>query len=206
MLEQSLINYIKSALAEGRNGSEIRQALLGHGWQAGDVDQALSLLVSHGQSSAPSAPAPALAPVTFGEISSAIPIARTNFISPYSYLLELVLFFALLILGNKAISDIHTHFPTDINGRLIFDALVVIPFLLAATTLHMSFLHSKERFRVLSEPYYLVAGWLIVRLLWNASKYILDKNAVYGVYIVLLLVVAVLTGIVFFIQKYIKKD
>lgn len=212
-MDANLHNYIKDALNTGHKPEDIKQALLMSGWQQADVNQAISLIQLQNQAPVP-APAQSAAPVP--TVPPGMPIAQTapahsaavakpSLVSPYTYLLEVVLFFALLILANKAVSDIHTHFPQQINIRLIYDSLIVVPFLLAATVLHLSFIEKKEKFRSLSEPYYLVSGWLIIRLLWNVSQFILDKNAVYGVYVVLILVIAVLTGIVFFIQKYLSR-
>ena len=192
MVDSNLIHYIRDAIARGHQEAQIKQTLTSHGWQEGDIRDAYALAQSPNYT--PVATAPGL-----------LKPSALDFYSPYSRLLAVVLFVTLLILSTKIIKDVRLNFPDDINARLTFDALLVLPFLIAASALHFFFHQRKEKFLILSQPYYLVAGWLMLRLLWNVSQYILDSNAVYGVYIVLVLVVVVLTAIIFFIQHFIKR-
>ena len=204
MLDQNLVNYVKKAFEQGHDPSAVRQALLANGWNEADVDQAISLLKM--QSQAPVAPgaAPKLTPTATVHRNPYAGPVRPQYYSYYSQLLAIVLFVFLLILVNNIISDVRDYFADNINTSLVFDALLIVPFLLAATLLHIILSQKQEKFLIISYPYYVVSGWLIVRLLWRVSEYILSTNATYGVYIVLIMVIAVLTGIVFFIQKFIK--
>jgi hypothetical protein len=79
-----------------------------------------------------------------------------------------------------------------------------LPFLFVAFVLHGSFSKDNKRYLIISQPYFITAAFLLVRLLWDTSAYILNTNATYGVYVVLVLIIGVLTGIILFVQKYIK--
>jgi hypothetical protein len=63
---------------------------------------------------------------------------------------------------------------------------------------------NKKRYIILCQPYFVVSAFLFLRLLWNVGRYILNTNATYGVYIVLIMSVAVLTGFIIFLQKFLK--
>ncbi|MBM3304168.1 MAG: hypothetical protein FJY76_03650 [Candidatus Aenigmarchaeota archaeon] len=49
MADQELVNYIKGALAAGREQETIRQSLLNAGWPAGDVDDAFFFIGQDGE-------------------------------------------------------------------------------------------------------------------------------------------------------------
>ena len=49
MADQEVIDYIKQALASGREQDSIRQALLGVGWSATEVDDAFFFLEQDGE-------------------------------------------------------------------------------------------------------------------------------------------------------------
>jgi|GEM_PF-4260742 hypothetical protein len=202
MVDTSLLEYIKRALQQGQAKSAISQTLINNGWSESAVNEAFSQAMAGEAPKGPDFVAPA---ITTPQTSASRPVRNYEIYSHFSVLLAFVLFFGLLILSNKIINDIGQHFDSDITGRLIFDSLVILPFLICAFALHYSLVESGEKYRILSTPYYIVSGWLVIRLLFNASSYILSTQVVYGVYIVLVLVVAVLTGVVFFVQKFIKR-
>ncbi len=124
--------------------------------------------------------------------------------SPYSSLLAVVLVISLFILTNGIFSDIKSMTATE-NQILLFEGLFVIPFLLVAFLLHSSFGNDKARFKILSFPYFIISAWILLRLLWKVGQNIWEAKNALGVYIVLGMVVVVLTGIIIFIQHYIKK-
>ncbi|MEK7585936.1 MAG: hypothetical protein AAB477_01735 [Patescibacteria group bacterium] len=216
MANQQLTEYIETVQAQGFSEPMIRDVLAKNGWQTQDVNDAFSYLKLEKDTLVSSAPvAPNMAGAIPNDslrkeqnISNIFDKPAENkafeYNSPFSVGLAIVLFGALLILINKIIDDSGS-FTSSINGKLVFDALLILPFLLMAFILHGSF-HSQEKknFLILSQPYFLVSALLLVRLLWDTSRYILDKNATYGVYIVLALIIIVLTGVIIFIQKYIK--
>lgn len=211
MINEQLVSYIKTVQAQGFSESAIREVLAKAGWQNQDVDEAFSSfnLIKE-------------MPLPVGMAYSQVtPVNNTNspignnpnirqpvsieYNSPYSVGLAVVLCGAIFVLLNKIIDD-SALFTNSINSKLIFDVLLIIPFLITAFILHESFHERRKRFLIISQPYFLVSGFLLIRLLWDTSRYILNTNATYGVYIVLILVIIVLTGSVLFIQKYIKDN
>jgi hypothetical protein len=212
MANPQLTKYIETVGAQGFSEPMIRDVLSKNGWQTSDVDEAFAYLKLVKETMMATAPVAEYAPkadisvlMPSSNKSSASPsTVALEYNSPYSIGLAIVLFGALLILINKTIDD-SASFTSSINGKLIFDALIILPFLLVAFILHGSF-HTteKKQFLIISQPYFLVSALLLVRLLWDTSAYILDKNAAYGVYVVLALIIIVLTGVIIFIQRYIK--
>lgn len=210
MANPQLIDYIKKVKQQGFPEVTIREVLVKNGWQVSDIDLAFKEIEQVEiilQTGAPVAPgAVAYQPVSQVANNTAVINKKTPVIeynSPFSIGLAVVLFGSLLILVNKIITD-SVDFTSSINGKLIFDALIIIPFLFVAFILHGSFSQDNKKFLILSQPYFITSAFLLVRLLWDTSAYILNTNATYGVYVVLVLVIAALTGIILFVQKYIK--
>ena len=209
MANQQLVEYIKKVQLQGFPEETVREVLIKNGWQSIDIESAFTEIKQMEyllQNDAPLAPGAVAAqpPIINKPISNTIaskPVVEYN--SPFSIGLAIVLFGALLILVNKIIDDSALS-AVNANGQLIFDALITLPFLLMAFILHGSFLVDNTRFLIISQPFFVVSAYLLVRLLWHTSAYILNTNATYGVYVVLILVIAVLTGIILFVQKYIK--
>lgn len=213
MANQKLVDYIETVGGQGFSEPMIRDVLAKNGWHDQDVNDAFSYIRMVKETMASSAPVPdqpakidvsVIMPSINKQASTQTVNNAFEYNSPYSIGLAIILFGALLVLINQIIDD-SAWFTSSVNGKLIFDALLILPFLLVAFILHGSF-HTEERkhFLIISQPYFLVSAFLLVRLLWDTSAYILDKNATYGVYVVLALIIAVLTGAIIFIQKYIK--
>ena len=211
MANIQLVDYIKKVKLQGFPEVTIREVLTKNGWQQSDVNDAFSeidRIESILQKDAPLAPNAVL---NSSQPSAAVSLDNKSVLentvieynSPFSIGLAIVLFISLMILINKIIDDSAMSTIT-VNGKLIFDAMVILPFLVVAFLLHGSFSEDNKRFLILSQPYFLASAFLLVRLLWDTSRYILNTNATYGVYIVLILVISVLTGVILFIQKYIK--
>ena len=199
MLDQNLVTYIKVSLSEGKSHELIKQSLLANGWQEAMIDEAFNFQATQSTDSVHVAASnvPSTKPLLFYR-------PATN--SPFSVLLALVLTGTLFILTNRIVTDISNHFDESITSNLIVNGFIVLPFLLLAFLLHTSFGFDNKRYLILSRPYYIIAAWLLIRLLFKVSKYLLDANSAYGVYIVLGLIVGVLTVMVIFIQHYLKKD
>ena len=124
--------------------------------------------------------------------------------SPFSVGLAVVLFVSLFILVNKIIQDVGTSFGNDINNMLLLDAIITIPFLFISFLLYGMASQDRKKLIIVCQPYFIVSAFLFLRLLWHTGAYILDKNATYGVYLVLVMAIFVLTGFVFFLQKFFK--
>jgi hypothetical protein len=215
MANDKLVEYIETVQQQGFSEPMIRDVLAKNGWQPHDVEEAFSYLKLTKSTLVATAPvAPGMAPqmATSPEKKEQIlsdlmdkPKEPTVplYNSPFSIGLAVVLIIAIMILLNKVIDDA-AYYTNTINARLIFDGLIVVPFLLMAFILHESFVGTGKRFLLVSQPYFVVSAALLVRLLWDTSKYVLNANATYGVYIVLIMIILVLTGSILFVQKYIK--
>ena len=196
MIDQNVVNYIRDARSKNISDDVIKQALILNGWNEPQVAAALAVTNAVETTPVNSAPQPILG----GSIKR-----RAN--STLSVLLGIVLFVALFILSNHIVKDLMVD-AADVSTQLIINSLIVLPFLLIAFLLHYSFHQNehKNKYLIIAQPYYFVSAWLLIKLLFKVSSYILDTNAAYGVYVVLVLVIAVLTGIIFFVQRYLKKQ
>jgi len=196
MIDNNLLEYIRLAQQQGHTKEMIKQSLVANGWQGDMVEEAFGMVHQPvGASAAQST-------------ISAQPIIRhykSSINSPLSVLLAIVLAVALFTLTNKVITDISDFYVYNITANLIVNGVIVLTFLLLAFTLHFTIGEKNEKYLILSRPYYLISGWLLIRLLYEVSKYLLNQDTAYGVYVVLILIIAVLTGMVVFVQKFIKK-
>ncbi len=208
MPSDALIQYIKTAQSQGFPESAIRAVLAQNGWAAPDIENAFSTLslvqnIPLPPTQAGQMPSPSVTPAPVSQTAARTVLSKSaEYNSPYSIGLAIIAFVSLLILVNKIIDDTAT-LTSGINQQLIFDALIIVPFLIMAFILHGSFSENRKRFLILSQPYFVTSGLLLVRLLWDTSRYILNASAVYGVYIVLIIVILVLTGLIIFVRKYI---
>jgi len=220
MANEQLTQYIETVSSQGFSEATIREVLAKNGWQNMDVNDAFSYVKLQKDSLMAQAPkaSPMMAPqetlsiemnsVRNDKILSNLydPTTQKTVVeynSTFSVGLAVVLIATMMILLNKIIDDA-AFYTTTINAQLIFDALIIIPFLLIAFILRESFPNTGRRYLLISQPYFIVSGVLLVRLLWDTSKYILNTNATYGVYVVLILIILILTGSILFVQKYIK--
>lgn len=204
MAEPSLVEYIKDALDKGAQKDAIMHALVSAGWQQEQIVEAFSVALLPEPPHPPTREQvrPPIAP-PLRELAPEI--KRPNYNSPFSLFLAVTLLVFLWIFANKVVSDSTDLFGEGISAGLITNTLVIIPFLLIAFAIHLFFQEKKEKFKILSIPYFAVSGWLLLKLLIQVSQYILDSQVVYGVYFVLILAVVALTSIVFFVQKYLRK-
>lgn len=215
MPDLNLLNYVKSARAKSVPYENIKQALVLTGWNEAAIDEAIVVVKAF---EAQNYPAPATGGTQIAQSSVYIAPAKKKSLRlghPLSGLLALVLGVSLFILCNKAVTDILDYFGPDKdnygksvgNGfELVMAAVLIVPFLLLSAGLYWSLHESKKKYNVLTTPYLIISGWLVVRLLFRVSAFILDKQTTYGVYIVLAMIIAVLTSIIIFIQKYVRHN
>jgi hypothetical protein len=208
MINEQLVNYIKTVEAQGFSEPAVREVLAKAGWQATEVEEAYAhMKLLKGMPVPGGTVVTTTQTRTIQSVSTAPTTIKqkvsVEYNSPYSIGLATVLCGAIFILLNKVIDDSEM-FTNSINAKLIFDVLLIVPFLVVAFILHESFRDKRRKFLIISQPYFLVSGFLLVRLLWDTSSYILNANAAYGVYVVLVLIIIVLTASILFIQKYIK--
>lgn len=213
MANEQITKYIETVQAQGYNDATIRDVLSKNGWQLQDIDDAFQyvrLSKASLSAQAPVAPGAASA-VSINDNKEKIistifdknTQVKASDNSPFASGLAVVLVCAMMILLNKIIDDA-SFYTNTINSQLVFDTMIVIPFLLAAFIIHESYSSYGKRYLLMSQPYFVVSAALLVRLLWDTSKYILNTSATYGVYIVLVMIILVLTGSILFVQKYIK--
>ncbi len=196
MANDSLLQYIKAAQAQGFTQDSIRDVLIKNGWQIGDIDLAFDTIAGVVNT-----------PVVSRQTDQATVMhtkAKPEYNSPYSIGLAAVVCVGLFILSNKFIVDMISG-NRNINEVLILDALIILPSLLIAILLHTVFSKGQKQFLILSKPYFIASGYLLVRLLWDTSRYVLNANVTYGIYIVLALIILVLTAIIIFVRNYISQ-
>jgi hypothetical protein len=192
------MNVIDPALTDYIHASRL---VGGGGWQPVTLDEAFS--ISSLIARAPIPPvselqaAPAVIPVPKPNTSSFAPTTH----SPFSITLAAILFVFLLVLGYHAIGDLDDLF-TSVSAELVIDVIIIIPFILLAIGLHTALLHEKSRYRSLTVPFFAASAWLVFKLIIDVSQYLYSNGAVYGVYIVLLIVAVVLTATTIILQKY----
>lgn len=208
MVNQILVDYIKSVKAQGYENASIVEALHNNGWQDKDINEAFSFISL-------AAGAPVMPSSVNSPIQPAVPISGTNKNfsmikeeisrnSPFSVGLAVILFVSLFILVNKIINDIGIPFSNNINNKLILDGVIIIPFLFVSFLLFGIASNDRKRYIILCQPYFVVSAFLFLRLLWRTGAYVLDTNATYGVYIVLIMALLVLSGFILFLQRFFK--
>lgn len=57
------------------------------------------------------------------------------------------------------------------------------------------------RYGVITLPYFITALIFLVRLLFGAGRFVLTEYKVWGIYVVLIFIIAIISGLIFFIQK-----
>lgn len=191
MINKDIVSYIRAQQKLGISQQVIIDNLKQAGWSGEVISDSYNDVIANN-----TIPQPEKVEVKQVEVES------VN--SPYSSILSAVLVISLFILTNGIFSDIKNMVATE-NKILLLQGLFVIPFLLAAFLLHSSFREQKKRFEILSYPYFIISAWILLRLLWKVGQNIWEANNALGVYIVLGMVIAVLTGVIIFVQRYIKK-
>ncbi len=191
--------YIKDARLENYSDDQIKVNLVTAGWTKEQVSQAFARVdgIATSKNSMHSSGVNNAASVN-------TPITKDNHNSTISIVLSCVLTASLLILFKKVIADIENLFSGDINMVLIVQSLIVLVMLVVSFFLHKNFVEQREKFKVLTLPYFLISLWVLILLVFKVSRHILNSNADFGVYFVLILVIGVLIGIIYFLQKYLK--
>ncbi len=223
MTDKNLVNYIKNSRAQGASDETIKEVLLGNGWQEQQIKGAFDFINLENMSGVPIPQplTPGTSSVSPGEMKPAeskkATVSRPKTTSPYSLILAILLFISLAILMNKTIDDavnyfvpgyssyygdIPGHASDNITTRLTVDALIVVPFWFITFLMYYFYREKKERLMVLLLPYYITSGWLLIWLLFQVGLVLLNANATFGVYFVLILMGVVLTGVVWAIQRY----
>lgn len=86
--------------------------------------------------------------------------------------------------------------------RMILNAIIVLPFWIITFLLFISLKEDRKKYESLLGAYYVTSGWLLIFLFFNVARYIWYSNTVIGVYVVLGMLVIILTGAIWGVQKY----
>lgn len=106
-------------------------------------------------------------------------------------------------LYNKYLSEYQQkHRASSPSLRLTFHAVLVLPLWIVTFLFSIFLREERKKYEALLIPYYLISGWLLVYLFFSVAKYIYSANTVWGVYAVLAMLAAILTGAIWGIQKY----
>ena len=221
MIDKGLINYIKEAQAKGFSNEVVQQALLGAGWSEAQVSEAIQVVLLENSAPAPTpASIPAIPEIPKTSLDKSIipeePVSKKHIAelySPYSKIVSSVLIFSLFILLYNLINDLVDPYKTAYANNyfsfspeaLIAESLIIIPFWGLTFFLSYKLQEWGKKFNILLFPYFLNSGWLLIKLLWDVSRFILDSSAAFGVYFVLILLAIILTGSVIFIQRFAHK-
>ena len=211
MTNPTLLNYIKQKRSEGTPDENIRHVLLAKGWNAADIEAAFSEIDAptppKTPGSIPPPPPGNFHPAAMNAYHTRVQAMsmhkKPRLYSPYSFLLAILLTILLFILSGRIARDVMDLGHSE-DLSLILESGIVLVFVGIALYLHKTLEQKSKKFLILAQPYYIAAGYMVLRLLYHASVYILDRNVTYGIYIVLVLIIAVLSGVILFLQKYIK--
>ncbi len=209
MIDERVINYIKHSRSTGVSDAQIITDLKSGGWSDQMISEAFSIASGVNTIPVNPTPNPSLASTSTQSQSAIasprVAIKKEEINSSFSILLALILTISLFILSNKIFADVKLLADGDITKLLMIQGFFVLPFIVVAFLLNASLKDGGERYKIISTPYFIVSGFLLLRLLFKVAAHILDKNAALGVYIVLGMVIVVLTGIVLFVSNYVKK-
>lgn len=128
-------------------------------------------------------------------------------LSPFSAVLTFFLMIAVIFLFQQAWSDLgrlagggFDRATVDVN-ILMLRALFVGPATLIALTVYFLVRGKGTRYGVVTLPYFITSLIFLVRLLFDAGRFVLQEYRVWGIYIVLIFIIVTISAIIFFIQK-----
>lgn len=86
-------------------------------------------------------------------------------------------------------------------SKLILRAVFVGPVTLIAVILYFSVRGKGKEYGVITLPYFIASLIFLVRLIFGAGQFVLSEYKYYGIYIVLIFIIAVISGVILFVQK-----
>ncbi len=104
-------------------------------------------------------------------------------------------------LYNQYLSDYKSQ-TTSPSFRMILNAIIVLPFWIITFLLFISLKEDRKKYEALLGAFYITSGWLLIFLFFNVARYIWNSDTVMGVYIVFGMLIVILTGAVWGVQKY----
>ena len=131
-------------------------------------------------------------------------------LSPLSLVLTIFLVLAVIFLFEQAWNDLgrlageHTGYGYNSEielSKLIIRSLFVGPATFIALFLYFSLRGKGTRYGVITLPYFITSLIFLIRLLFNVGVFVLREYKSVGIYIVLIFIIIVISGLIFFIQK-----
>jgi hypothetical protein len=85
--------------------------------------------------------------------------------------------------------------------RLFVHTLFVIPVVILALVVYQAVKDKGSRYGALTLPYFIGALLFTVRLLWDTGDFVIREYHKWGIYIVLIFLVVVFSGLIYYIQQ-----
>lgn len=131
-------------------------------------------------------------------------------LSPLSLILTIFLVLAVIFLFEQAWNDLGSlagesarygyDSETELS-KLLIRSIFIGPATFIALFLYFSLKGKGTRYGVITLPYFITSLIFLIRLLFNTGKFVLNEYKVFGIYIVLVFIIIVISGIIYFIQK-----
>ncbi len=185
--KQQIVDFIRNERLLGKHDEDIAKTLFSVNWSKEEVEDAFAYLKENTQNE------------SFSK-------TEIEYVSSFTYILQVVLIIVLFILFNKAFGDIKSVANLSFSQILIRETLFVLPVIALSFVMHSSIGSTSRYFRSISIPYFLISGWIFLRFFWQIIKNIFDKNAQVGIYVALLSIIVLITLTIFIIQKYNKTN
>lgn len=133
-------------------------------------------------------------------------------LSPLSLILTIFLVLAVIFLFEQIWKDLGSlsgetsryrySYDSSIElSKLIWRSIFVGPATFIALYLYFSFRGKGTRYGVITLPYFITSLIFLIRILFNAGRFVLNEYKVLGIYIVLIFLIVVISGVIFFVQK-----
>ena len=131
-------------------------------------------------------------------------------LSPLSLILTFFLVIAVIFLFQQAWNDLGRLAGEQIRGRyspdlelsrLLIRLLFVGPATFFALLLYFLLRGKGTKYGVLTLPYFITSLLFLIRLLFDAGRFVLNQYKVLGIYIVLIFIIVIISALIFFIQN-----
>ena len=131
-------------------------------------------------------------------------------LSPLSIVLTFFLVIAVIFLFQQAWNDLGRLAGEQVRGRyspdlelsrLLIRLLFVGPATFFALLLYFLLRGKGTKYGVLTLPYFITSLLFLIRLLFDAGRFVLNQYKVLGIYIVLIFIIVIISALIFFIQN-----
>ncbi len=129
-------------------------------------------------------------------------------LSPFSAILTFFLLITVIFLFQQAWSDAgrlagdaSTYEPVVELNKLLLRSLFIGPAAVIALTVYFFVKGKGTRYGVLTLPYFIASLIFLIRLLYYTGRFVLQEYRDWGIYVVLVFIIIVISALIFFIQK-----